>query len=748
MNSYKKHYKNKFNSINMVKIYSGLVFLVIIMLTIGYSTFYTGFVVDNLVAIMRSQVDIRIIDFDLSDSTSSAVSSYEEFNISSFSSSIYLPNSDSEITYDIEILNIGNTEMRITDVEGLPNNLTYEFNNYTLGKILCDDTDKSTCTLGSSTTISLTIKYASGMYNSSSTEFPINVNLVFSEMQYVARIGNAYYDTLQLAVNAVPKNNTLTKVILLRNTAERIDVAARQNVILDLSDLTLTNNGNSPVIENNGAVTITNGLIYSTASQGAINVNASGSLTMSGGSILATGTKQAIYNNGGMVTISGLAYIRNTTNQRAAVHNHLSSGSIVITGGTIISEKFSAVLNEAGTLIVGESGGDVNTIIPKIQGDIYGINNSTGASVPVATYFDYYDGLIFGRKAAIYDENFIQNSEPSYGIAHSYQYIGLTLYDTAHLAFIARVTFESGDGDCSEEFRNVEIGKQIGMLPVPTLTDYVFDGWYTAASDGTKVLTSTVINVNITLFAHWTHTNDVYIAQIGNTKYRTLASAVSAASNNTATSIVLIRDTAENITIAANKNITLDFQSYKLSSPNDNAVIVNNGKCQFISGTIETNSRSTSAINNNASGTFTMSGGSIVAKGLRQAIYNDGGKVTISGGYLEALTDVRATVQNHASGGSVTITGGSIVSLNFSAINNEAGNLFIGTKDGNIMNTPVAIGKEYGVINSATFKFYDGIIRGITGAISGTILEIEDNSSVSYTIEVINNNTYNKAFLN
>jgi len=44
------------------------------------------------------------------------------------------------------------------------------------------------------------------------------------------------------------------------------------------------------------------------------------------------------------------------------------------------------------------------------------------------------------------------------------------------------------------------------VLPTPTRANYTFDGWYTAASGGTKVLPSTTHTTagNVTLYAHWT----------------------------------------------------------------------------------------------------------------------------------------------------------------------------------------------------------------------------------------------------
>ena len=44
-----------------------------------------------------------------------------------------------------------------------------------------------------------------------------------------------------------------------------------------------------------------------------------------------------------------------------------------------------------------------------------------------------------------------------------------------------------------------------GELPTPTRTDYRFDGWYTAAVDGTKAESNASVGSNYTLYARWTH---------------------------------------------------------------------------------------------------------------------------------------------------------------------------------------------------------------------------------------------------
>ena len=43
----------------------------------------------------------------------------------------------------------------------------------------------------------------------------------------------------------------------------------------------------------------------------------------------------------------------------------------------------------------------------------------------------------------------------------------------------------------------------LGSYSVPVREGYVFDGWYTAASDGTQVTLSTVVSANMTVYAHW-----------------------------------------------------------------------------------------------------------------------------------------------------------------------------------------------------------------------------------------------------
>ena len=97
----------------------------------------------------------------------------------------------------------------------------------------------------------------------------------------------------------------------------------------------------------------------------------------------------------------------------------------------------------------------------------------------------------------------------------------------------------------------------------------------------------------------------------------------------------------------------------------------------------------------------------------------------------------------------LTITGGEIICTVQEAVNNDTnGTLTIGSKDGSINNTsPIIMGKRNGIINTGTFNFYDGIVKGITGTISGTIADIETNSTRTTGTETIGGDTYQIEYL-
>lgn len=68
------------------------------------------------------------------------------------------------------------------------------------------------------------------------------------------------------------------------------------------------------------------------------------------------------------------------------------------------------------------------------------------------------------------------------------------------------VYFDAQGGQCSTASAKVEKGGKLGTLPKPTRYGYMFEGWFTDANHGSKLVsTSTTFNLdyNITLYAKW-----------------------------------------------------------------------------------------------------------------------------------------------------------------------------------------------------------------------------------------------------
>ena len=204
-----KRYKNKNNKSAIIAF---ALVLLILVLTAGFSAFSATLNISAL-AMIRPQKDIRITNISKTTITQQAYSNWEEYDVSSILASLALPNADSTITYDVTVTNIGNIEMGILSVTGLPNNLTYSISNYNVKDILCDDTDSTKCKLGSETTLHITIGYANNGYNSNNVNYNIQMDFDFKEVYSITYNGFAN-------VTDLPKTilNGETKTITFNST--------------------------------------------------------------------------------------------------------------------------------------------------------------------------------------------------------------------------------------------------------------------------------------------------------------------------------------------------------------------------------------------------------------------------------------------------------------------------------------------------------------------------------------------------
>lgn len=111
----------------------------------------------------------------------------------------------------------------------------------------------------------------------------------------------------------------------------------------------------------------------------------------------------------------------------------------------------------------------------------------------------------------------VADHKNEYGLYHVHVYGGSNRgawsYMTAvDFQFKFNVTFNANGGTTPTASKTVTYAGTYGDLPTPTRTGYVFDGWYTAASGGTKITSSSTVSITSdqTLYAHWTRSYNRY----------------------------------------------------------------------------------------------------------------------------------------------------------------------------------------------------------------------------------------------
>ena len=716
-----------------------LIIFINLILGIGYAEFANIDLKIEGEASANSAKEVMITDikYVTSTNTDHTLSVINEPYLTIMNSKIILGNDlSSEITFKIKIKN--NTDFPATYVEAIYDteigydntDIQFFLNGITTGNILNPKEEKE---------FTITFKYKELLSEITNNTLNSYINFKFNIQNKVAKINDTYFDTLQSAINSITEDNIETKIELLQNTSELLEINQNKKIIIDLQNHTISNHQSNPIIENNGSLIIKNGAMTTNASHGAINNEETGNLKLENLNITATGTKQALYNNGGIAEITGNSTLTSTSNQRPTLQN-INNGTLIIKEGTIISYNFSAVINEAN-MIIGIKDDDPNRTSPSIQGKVYGINSTKN--------YNFYNGSIKGQESPTNNQSYINDKEERYNIAQTEEIIEERIYKVIFLAETYTVTFDANGGTVNETTRNVAKQERLCTPPIATKSGYILIGWFTDSTTGTQINEDTIVNDNIIYYAHWVKEA---VAEINGVEYNTIQEAINNVSkDNTHTTINLLRNTHENITINANQNITLNLQNYTLTNNNENQVVNNRGTLNIINGTIISNA-SKATIDNNENAKLIVSA-NIISTGTRQAIYNllrgyveinENANITSSAiGTPDTSTISRGTIQN-LRGGTIKINGGTITGLNQQAISNE-GLLIIGQKDGNINNnTPIIQGETYGIVSTGTINFYDGTIRGIIDSLSGNITDIE-NEIINAT-ETIENKIYKTTY--
>lgn len=355
-----------------------------------------------------------------------------------------------------------------------------------------------------------------------------NTNGTHSVASGVAYVAGKGFDTLQAAIDAAQDGETVT---LLTDATE--DVAISKSITLDMGGKTLTNTnaGKATISVQGGTVTVKNGNVVGGTGYYNIEVtkDSNANLTLADVTATAGNTGSAMIDNYGTLTVTSGTYTGglDTVKNEPNAKLTITGGAFTLTKGT--SKGFTGVVFNYGDLTI--SGGEF------IQSD---------KSAP------------YGQAQVVHTDKG-GNAVPSTVIS------GGTFKNlcTRSTAWTVR---ETNAANGATRVSGGAFNKSI-------TEGYCADGFIpTKNADGTYGVKE----------GH-------YVAQVGSTKYETLADAIRLAAKGK--TITLLTDVEQNTQLTINKNITLDLNGKTIKNTQDiwgdnaNAILsITNGARVTITG--------------------------------------------------------------------------------------------------------------------------------------------------------------------
>ncbi len=331
--------------------------------------------------------------------------------------------------------------------------------------------------------------------------------------KYVAQIGSTKYETLEEAVAAANAGDTVT---LLDDVTA--DVAINKNITLDLGGKTLTNtnSGKATISVTGGTVTVKNGTVIGGTSYYNIEVTkgSNANLTLEDVTATAGNTGSSMIDNWSTMTIKSGTYTGGMNTVKSE-----EGSTLVINDGTFTCDYGKKWSYTATILVYGNTTINGGTFIQKTT------NTSSYAKVVMT------------------------------GIEEGYEAITKVTGGTFTNEKLSGIFWALGKATSD----NFEVSG--GTFNKSVSESYCADGFIpTKNADGTYGVKE-----------------GKYVAQIGSTKYETLADAIRLAAKGK--TITLLADVTEDVVITANKSITLDLNGKTLNggTGNTKATITNYG---------------------------------------------------------------------------------------------------------------------------------------------------------------------------
>lgn len=395
----------------------------------------------------------------------------------------------------------------------------------------------------------------------------------------VAKVGNDKYETLQAAVNAATTENST--VTLLKDVTEDITIPTGVTAMLDLSGKTLTNKAGKHTItvENGGKLNISDSVgtgVVDNTSHGKAAIYNKGEVTLNGGTFerSAENGTYSPYSDGGNSWYTIANYGTMEINTGVTVENAGGYSSMIRNGGDVTADCNLTI--EGGNFV-----GGVNTV----KNDSFGVLTINGGN--------------FSNTAQYVIMNW-NKAEITAGTFQTLDTASAVLFTSAYGAddnTVGKLTISGG------EFKHASDTQEM-------IVDH-----YDESNSGAAAVTGGRFDADISKYIPSDYVQSAdgtveklgesnAVAKVGDTYYKTLADAVTAADNATVT---LLKDVTANVTIPADKTITLNLNGMTLTNVDDHTIL-NNGNLTITgTGRVDNISHAKGALYNK--GTVVINGG-------------------------------------------------------------------------------------------------------------------------------------------
>ena len=405
------------------------------------------------------------------------------------------------------------------------------------------------------------------------------VPTAMAEGEKVAKVGDDEYETLQAAVDAATTENST--VTLLKDVTEDITISTGVTAMLDLSGKTLTNKAGKHTItvENGGKLNISDSVgtgVVDNTSHGKAAIYNKGEVTLNGGTFERSAEKGTYspYSDGGNSWYTIANYGTMEINTGVTVENAGGYSSMIRNGGDVTADCNL-------TIEGGNFAGGVNTV----KNDSFGVLTINGGN--------------FSNTAQYVIMNW-NKAEITAGTFQTLDTASAVLFTSAYGAddnTVGKLTISGG------EFKHASDTQEM-------IVDH-----YDESNSGAAAVTGGRFDADISKYIPSDYVQSAdgtveklgesnAVAKVGDTYYKTLADAVAAADNATVT---LLKDVTANVTIPADKTITLNLNGMTLTNVDDHTIL-NNGNLTITgTGRVDNISHAKGALYNK--GTVVINGG-------------------------------------------------------------------------------------------------------------------------------------------